>query len=47
MKQDSILSSILSIFYIMSLIHIIEIKAQALNLSTFILLFVNDSLLIS
>ena len=47
MKQGSALSSILSVLYIAPLICIFEIRAQALNLSTFIFLFVDDGLLIS
>ena len=47
MKQDSALFSILSVLYIAPLICIFEIRAQALNLSTSIFLFVDDSLLIS
>ena len=37
MEQGSALSPILSVLYIISLIHIFEIRAQALNLSTSIL----------
>jgi len=44
--QDSVLSPILSVLYIAPLICIFEIRAQALNLSAFILLFVDDGFLI-
>ena len=47
MGQGSVLSSILSILYIAPLIRIFEHRAQALNLDTCILLFVNNGLLIS
>jgi len=47
MGQGSALSPILSALYIMPYIHIFEHRAQALHLSTCILLFVDDSLLIS
>ena len=47
MGQDSALSPILSALYIAPLICIFEHRAQALSLSTSILSFVNDSLLIS
>ena len=47
MEQDSALSPILSVLYIASLIHIFEHRAQALNLNTSILSFVNNVLLIS
>jgi len=47
MWQDFALSPVLSVLYIVSLICIFEIGAQALNLSTSILSFVNGSLLIS
>jgi len=43
MEQDSTLSPILSVLYIMPFF---EIRAQALNLSTSILSFLNNSLLI-
>ena len=46
-KQESVLFSILSALYITFLICIFEHRAQTLNLSTCILLFVNNSLLIS
>jgi len=46
MGQDSILSPILSVLYIVPFICIFEIRAQALNLSTSILSFLNNSLLI-
>jgi len=46
-EQGSVLSPILSVLYIAPLIRIFEHRAQALNLSTSILLFVDDSLLIS
>ena len=42
MRQGSALSPILSILYIAPLIHIFEHRAQALNLDTCILSFVND-----
>ena len=45
--QGSALSPILSALYIAPLIHIFELRAQSLNLSTFILSFVDDGLLIS
>ena len=45
--QGSALSPILSALYIAPLIHILEHRAQALNLDTSILSFVDDSLLIS
>ena len=45
--QGSALFFILSAFYIAPLICIFEHRAQALNLDTCILLFVNDSLFIS
>ena len=38
MEQTSTLSSILSVLYVVSIIHIFEIRTQALNLSTFIFL---------
>jgi len=47
MKQGFALFSILLILYIILLICIFEIRAQALNLSTSIFLFVDDGLLIS
>ena len=47
MEQDYTLFSILSMLYIVSLIYIFEIRAQAFNLSTSILLFVDNGLLIS
>ena len=45
--QGSALSPILSALYIMPLIHIFELRTQSLNLSTFILSFVDNGLLIS
>ena len=45
--QGSVLSPIFSVLYIAPLICIFEYRAQALNLSTCILLFVDNSLLIS
>ena len=45
--QGSALSPILSALYIVSLIHIFELRAQALNLNTSILSFVDNSFLIS
>ena len=42
--QDSVLSLILLVLYIVLLI---ELRAQALNLNTFILSFIDDGLLIS
>ena len=45
--QGSALSLILSVLYITPFIHIFELRAQSLNLSTSILLFVDDGLLIS
>ena len=45
--QGSVLSPILSALYIAPLICIFEHRAQALNLDTCILLFVDDGLLIS
>jgi len=45
--QGSALSPILSVFYIVPLIYIFELRAQALNLSTSILSFIDDSFLIS
>ena len=47
MGQDFVLSPILSVLYIAPLIHIFEHRAQALNLDTCILSFVDDGLLIS
>jgi len=47
MGKGFVLSYILLVFYIASLICIFELRAQALNLSTFILSFIDDSLLIS
>ena len=47
MRQGSTLSPILSALYIALLIHIFEHRAQALNLNTCILSFVDDGLLIS
>ena len=47
MGQGSVLSPILSALYIAPLICIFELRAQALNLDTCILLFVDDGLLIS
>ena len=47
MGQGSALSPILSAFYIVPLIYIFELRAQALNLSTSILSFIDDSFLIS
>ena len=47
MGQGSALSPILSALYIAPLICIFEHRAQALNLSTCILSFVDDGLLIS
>ena len=47
MEKDSVLSYILSVLYIVLLIHIFELKTQAFNLNTFILSFVDDNLLIS
>ena len=46
-RQGSALSPILSVLYIAPLICIFEHRAQALNLDTCILSFVDDSLLIS
>jgi len=45
--QGSTLSPILSMLYIVPLIRIFELRAQSLNLSTFILSFVDNGLLIS
>jgi len=45
--QGSALSPILSALYIASLIHIFEYRAHSLNLSTSILSFVDDGLIIS
>jgi len=45
--SDSAYSLILLVLYITPLIHIFELEAQALNLNTFILLFVDNGLLIS
>ena len=45
--QGSALSPILSALYIAPLIRIFELRAQSLNLSTSILSFVDDGLLIS
>ena len=45
--QGSALSPILSALYIAPLIHIFEHRAQSLNLSTSILSFVDDGLIIS
>ena len=47
MGQDFVLSPILSVLYIALLIRIFEHRAQALNLDTCILSFVDDGLLIS
>jgi len=47
MGQDSVLFPILSSLYIALLICIFELRNQALNLNTFILLFINNGLLIS
>ena len=47
MGQGSALSPILSVLYIAPLIHIFEHRAQALNLDTCIISFVDNSLLIS
>ena len=47
MEQGSALSPILSALYIAPLIRIFDLRAQSLNLSTSILSFVDDSLLIS
>ena len=47
MGQGSALSPILSALYIAPLIRIFELRAQSLNLSTSILSFVDDGLLIS
>jgi len=47
MEQGSVLSPILSALYIAPLIRIFEHRAQAFHLNTCILLFVDDSLLIS
>ena len=47
MEQGFVLSSIFSTLYIISFIHIFELRAQALNLNTSIILFINDSFLIS
>jgi len=46
-SQYSTLSPISLILYIIFLIHIFEIRAQALNLNTYILLFIDNGLLIS
>jgi len=43
MRQGSALFPILSVLYIISLIYVFEIRAQALNLGTSILSFVDDS----
>jgi len=44
MRQGSALFSILPVLYIVSFIYIIEIRAQALNLNTSFLSFVDDNL---
>jgi len=45
--QGSALSPILSTLYIAPILHLFEQQAQALNLGSFILSFVDDSLLVS
>ena len=47
MKQGSALSSILSVLYIVLLLHLFEQWTQALNLDTSILSCIDDSLLAS
>jgi len=47
MGQDSAFSPILSTLYIASILHLFEQQAQALNLGSSILSFVNNSLLVS
>ena len=47
MGQDFVLSSILSTLYIVPIIYIFELRAQAFNLNIYILSFVDNSLLIS
>jgi len=46
-EQDSALSLILLVLYIVPFIYIFELRAQALNLNTSILSFVDDNLPIS
>ena len=45
--QGSALSPILSALYIAPLLHLFECRAQALNLDTFTLSYVDDGLLVS
>ena len=47
MGQGSVLFSILSALYIVPLLHLFECQAQALNLDTSTLSYVNDGLLVS
>ena len=47
MRQGSALSPILSALYIAPILHLFEQQAQALNLGSSILSFVDDSLLVS